>query len=72
MSTAYHDFAKDFITWIRAECEDWWGDEISVTIMPMLEKHGLAQRVAYDPELHGEICEAEPGNEIWVLTEPKA
>ena len=34
-------------------------------LMRLAEKHGRARRVKYDPHLHGEICDAYPGNEIW-------
>ena len=32
-------------------------------------KAGLVERVIYDPDMHGEIEAAEPGDQIWVPTE---
>ena len=32
-------------------------------------KTGLVERVIYDPDMHGEIEAAEPGDQIWVPTE---
>lgn len=34
--------------------------------MEIAAKHGLSQRVAYDPQKHGELsCDPEPGDMIW-------
>lgn len=33
-------------------------------LMRLAQKHGRAQRVTYDPKVHGEL-DAEPGSEIW-------
>lgn len=41
------------------------GSEISEDILPLAESAGLCCRVEYDPKNHGEIVEADPGDEIW-------
>ena len=33
--------------------------------MEIAGKHGLARRVEYDPNKHGNIDYADPGDEIW-------
>lgn len=48
--------------------DGWFGEELSVTLMPMAEKAGLATRAQYDPDEHGEGIEADPGDEIWLWT----
>lgn len=44
---------------------DFFGCEISEDILPLAAEAGLCCRVPYDPELHGEDIDAEPGDEIW-------
>lgn len=39
--------------------------EISEDILPLAQAAGLCGRVKYDPEIHGDGIEAEPGDEIW-------
>ena len=34
-------------------------------LMRLAEKHGRAGKVKYDPAIHGDISDAEPGDEIW-------
>ena len=34
-------------------------------LMKLAEKHGRASRVKYEPRIHGGICDANPGDEIW-------
>lgn len=41
------------------------GNEISEDILPLAQSAGLCCRVEYDPKIHGEDIEAEPGDEIW-------
>jgi len=41
------------------------GDEWSEDVMPLAEKAGLCNRVIYDPAIHGEIEDVEPGDMIW-------
>ena len=40
-----------------------WSSEDGWELSELAVKAGLAKRVAYDPEKHGE-CDAEPGDEI--------
>jgi hypothetical protein len=44
---------------------DFCGEEISEDILPLAQAAGLCSRVKYDPDIHGAIIEAEPGDEIW-------
>jgi hypothetical protein len=44
---------------------DFCGEEISEDILPLAQAAGLCCRVEYDPEIHGEGIEADPGDEIW-------
>jgi len=44
---------------------DFCGEEISEDILPLAQSAGLCCQVAYDPDIHGEIIDAEPGDEIW-------
>jgi hypothetical protein len=44
---------------------DFCGEEISEDILPLAQSAGLCCRVEYDPEIHGEGIEADPGDEIW-------
>jgi hypothetical protein len=34
-------------------------------LMRLAEKHGRARKVKYDPAIHGDISDVEPGDEIW-------
>jgi hypothetical protein len=44
---------------------DFCGEEISEDILPLAQAAGLCSRVKYDPDIHGAIIEADPGDEIW-------
>lgn len=44
---------------------DFCGEEISEDILPLARDAGLCDRVPYDPTIHGEDIEADPGDEIW-------
>jgi hypothetical protein len=44
---------------------DFCGEEISEDILPLAQAAGLCCRVEYDPAIHGEGIEADPGYEIW-------
>lgn len=44
---------------------DFCGEEISEDILPLAQAAGLCCRVEYDPAIHGEGIEADPGCEIW-------
>jgi hypothetical protein len=41
------------------------GDEWSEEVLPLAQQAGLCERVPYDPAIHGEDIEADPGDEIW-------
>jgi hypothetical protein len=48
------------------------GDEWSEDVLPLAEAAGLCGRVKYDPAIHGEDIEADPGDEIWWWGEANA
>lgn len=50
--------------------EWWFHDEWSTEVMPIAAECGIAEYVPYDPAVHGERVEAEPGDEIWVWVTP--
>jgi len=58
-------FGKDVWEWVKEQGGDIFEHEDSEVIMEIAEKHGLAKRVIYDPEKHGDISMADPGEEIW-------
>lgn len=68
VTAALAGFGRDVIDWIIAN--EFWNDYSGDDFMPLAEKHGLAQRVPYDPEKHGEI-EAEEGDFIWFIDAAK-
>ncbi len=47
------------------ESEFFFSDEDSENIMPLALMAGLAERVIFDPDIHGEIEDADPGQAIW-------
>lgn len=51
--------------WIEGQGGEFCWREDSEEILPIAERAGLCRRVIYDPVLHGEAIEAEPGDEIW-------
>lgn len=54
--------ALELRTWFRVN--EFWNDENSEDIFPILEKHGLVECVEYDPAIHN--CDNnEPGDTIW-------
>ena len=60
------EFGKDMWDWIKEHGEYVFAMEESEEIMMIAEKHGLAKRVTYDPEIHTNIHgDADPGDEIW-------
>ena len=42
-------------------CWDAWSDDV----LPLAQRAGLCRRVIYDPAIHGDGIDAEPGCEIW-------
>lgn len=67
----YAKFGRMFVEKVGMDAL-WWGDEWSEAVMPIAVQAGIAERVPYDPEMHGEGVEAEPGDEIWVWLPLKA
>lgn len=65
-SANFASFGKEIFeaTTNRVSGDEWMGEEDEQT-MEIAAKHGLAQKVFYDPEKHGEVTEAEPGDPIW-------
>lgn len=58
-------FGRLVWAWIEELGGDYCWREDSEDILPLAEKAGLVRRVIYDPALHGEEIEADPGSEIW-------
>ena len=56
---------RDILAWMRNGYNGFFGAEWSEELMPIFTRHGFAERVAYDPEKHGEVEECEPGDMIW-------
>ena len=49
--------------------DDNWGNSLDACdVCEWALASGLLERVTYDPAQHGEIDEAEPGQEVWILT----
>lgn len=67
----YAKFGRMFVEKVGMD-DSWWGDEWSEDVMPLAVQAGIAERVPYDPEIHGEGVESEPGDEIWVWLPLKA
>jgi hypothetical protein len=61
----YARFGKAMWDYIGRLGGDFCGAEISEDILPLAEAAGLCCRMEYDPDLHGEMIDAEPGTEIW-------
>jgi len=64
----YAKFARLFIERIGHDA-CWWESEDSEAVMPLAVEAGIADRVPYDPDVHGTVEDAEPGDEIWVWRE---
>lgn len=58
-------FGEAVWKYITKSLSGFFGVEISEDILPLAQAAGLCCRVEYDPELHGEEIDAEPGDEIW-------
>lgn len=61
-------FGEAIWAWIKSRGGEIFEHEDSEEIMEIAERHGLAERVIYNPKIHGEI-DAEPGNIIWYFGE---
>ena len=64
----YATFGHKFYDLIRNK-DYWFGDEWSEDVMPFAVEAGLAVQVKYDPEIHGQIEDAEPGYDVWIWTD---
>lgn len=58
-------FGEAMWRFITKKGSDFCGDELSEDVLPLAQAAGLCCRIEYDPELHGEGIEADPGDEIW-------
>jgi hypothetical protein len=64
---AHELFAAEILKKSKDRISDGSASEYDEEIMEAAAKFkiGNVRRVKYDPERHGEVMEAEPGNEIW-------
>ena len=58
-------FGEAMWKYITKQGGDFCGEEDSENILPLAQAAGLCCRVEYDPAIHGETIEADPGDEIW-------
>ena len=58
-------FGKSMWKYITKQGGDFCWSEDSENILPLAEAAGLCCRVEYDPAIHGEVIEADLGDEIW-------
>lgn len=58
-------FGRAVWDYIRRRGGEFCEEEISEDILPLATWAGLCERVAYDPAIHGDGIDAEPGSEIW-------
>lgn len=63
----YESFGRDVWKWIEDQGGEFCATEICEELLPMALSAGLCQRVPYDPDKHGDIEDADPGDEIWWL-----
>jgi len=66
MDPRYDRFGRAVWDYIEKLGDDFVGKEISEDILSLAEEAGLCWRMEYDPELHGEGIDAEPGDDVWV------
>lgn len=62
---AYHQFGQAMWSWLRRHGGDIFNHEDSEEFCQHAHAAGLVQRVIYDPAVHGEGINADPGTEIW-------
>jgi len=62
-----------FLMWemIRKLDEEFCWSEWSEEVLPIAQKAGLCKRVAYDPEKHGLMVDADKGDMIWFWGDEK-
>jgi hypothetical protein len=58
-------FGESMWRFIAKNAGDFCGEELSEDILPLAQSAGLCCRIKYDPEIHGDGFDAEPGDEIW-------
>jgi hypothetical protein len=61
----YARFGEAMWKYITDQGGDFCGNEISEDILLLAQAAELCCRVKYDPAIHGEGIEADPGCEIW-------
>ena len=63
----YASFGLAFWTWFKEKYGDgeYVFDAESEEVLELALQYGLTRREKYDPEKHGEVEDAEPGQEIW-------
>jgi hypothetical protein len=61
----FAQFGAAVWAWIKRQGGDFCGEEMSEEILPLAQAAGLCSRVIYDPAIHGDNIEADPGCEIW-------
>lgn len=64
-------FGRAVWGWIKDHPE-FCGEEMSEEILPLARDAGLCRRVVYDPEIHGDGIDADPGCEVWYWGEEAA
>ena len=60
---SFNSLAESLKVWIIKR--ELWQEEYSDELFEILQGFGLFSRVRYDPKIHGEIDDADPGDEIW-------
>lgn len=56
-------FGSDVVAWLKRD--DYWCFEDGTDLCELAVTAGLLQRVKYEPADHGEVRDAEPGDEIF-------
>lgn len=68
----FSDFGKDILAFYLDRGRDFFEDEESLKIIPILERHGLIEEVKFDPEKHAEYdfgFDPDEGDAIYIFTE---
>tara|TARA_Y100000310_G_scaffold345276_1_gene463338 strand:+ start:3705 stop:3926 length:222 start_codon:yes stop_codon:yes gene_type:complete len=58
-------FGEEMWEWAKNACQCGFDFEESEDIMEMAQRHGLVDRVEYDPKKHGEEIDCDEGDMIW-------
>jgi hypothetical protein len=64
-SNSFGAFGREIFNLVTERVANMTIDEGDEDIMEIAVRNGLAKKVPYDPELHGDVLEAEPGQSIW-------